>query len=746
MSQDTVQKPAAKKSNQSPRVHPSWDLNYGIPPWIPESKVPRGEMRVGDVFRTGENSFTVAGRPDLGDEFEAYFVVRSGNLWACSCHGHNYGRARKFCSHTIAARIVAATPETKVVPGGNVVAEWRVLPKQSTLPSWRVIEACEVADEDDHCEEAEGQDFTPAAAAAPAPAHDPLASLVLPSWCPSLRPHQQDALRAIYAAVQSGAKNIILEGPTGAGKSLVGYLSAQMLGYRANYICSNRSLQKQFLADYESCGAVLLEGKSNYPTADRRSEFPNINCGKCDYDKDNGCSFCQCSYDADGEPIASTSKLRCPYVIAKRKAEAADLAILNTAYALSAYNFPFVTGHDRGRLDSKETTSGFRSRLSIYDEADELESSLRGFVEVEFSRRMLSMISDHGGDIKPLPVTSRWKARVAWLKQVSDLIKDYLANCVPGEDSGDDEKSLANAQTKIETVLESIDPASEPDEKRESWVYVVDDYGGCSFRPVMVRAWGRQLLFNHSPINLIMSATIVGPELFAADLGLELDGKETVFVAMPSTFPKDRRPILVTPIARMSYKEKATSTPKICAGVVSVINRHPGHRALIHSVSYDLTRDIKTALWDAGMGRRIATYSNAGERESAMNRYLSTPGGILVAPSMERGIDLRGDHCRIVIIPKIPFPSLGDPQISRRRYQPTPREGELWYSIATLRTVVQMTGRGMRSADDWCWIYILDAAFVSLYRDCKKFLQPWFTEAVRTDGIDTIRIAGIDTS
>lgn len=100
----------------------------------------------------------------------------------------------------------------------------------------------------------------------------------------------------------------------------------------------------------------------------------------------------------------------------------------------------------------------------------------------------------------------------------------------------------------------------------------------------------------------------------------------------------------------------------------------------------------------------------------------------MFAPSMSRGVDLAGDKCRVQIIVKCPFPSLGDKQIKARMGLPG---GQQWYSVKTVRDIVQMTGRGVRSADDWCYTYILDKQFTRNVWGSNKLLFPgYFREAV----------------
>lgn len=197
-------------------------------------------------------------------------------------------------------------------------------------------------------------------------------------------------------------------------------------------------------------------------------------------------------------------------------------------------------------------------------------------------------------------------------------------------------------------------------------------------------------------------------------------------VIVPSTFPATRRPIYIHPIAEMSRKTKDAAYPKVAAALNAILSKHPEDRILVHTVSYDLNEYMLKAL--PRHSTRLVTYKTSDTKQRAIDRYLYTPGSVLLAPSLDRGIDLSGDDCRVIVVLKVPFPFLGDKQVSAKLYKPG---GQLWYSVKTVRSLVQMTGRGMRSEDDYCESYILDANFMSqVWRRNKSLLPAWWKEAI----------------
>lgn len=96
---------------------------------------------------------------------------------------------------------------------------------------------------------------------------------------------------------------------------------------------------------------------------------------------------------------------------------------------------------------------------------------------------------------------------------------------------------------------------------------------------------------------------------------------------------------------------------------------------------------------------------------------------------MARGVDLKGDACRVQVIAKVPFPSLADKQVSARMRLPG---GDTWYKVQTVREMVQMTGRGVRSETDHAVTYVLDEQFQRVWSQSKRLFPQWWREAVDT--------------
>jgi Rad3-related DNA helicase len=56
--------------------------------------------------------------------------------------------------------------------------------------------------------------------------------------------------------------------------------------------------------------------------------------------------------------------------------------------------------------------------------------------------------------------------------------------------------------------------------------------------------------------------------------------------------------------------------------------------------------------------------------------------------------------------------------------------GQVWYAVQTIRAIAQMTGRGMRSKDDWCDVFIMDSQFKRLFREHKRLFPKWWRDSL----------------
>ena len=741
-----------------------------------------------------ENRWVVDGNPSLGDSYHEYNVVFHEGHYICDCHTHQHGEARqrKTCSHITAVVLferdrkeggegkepkgkgknltgsgIDSTEITGFLTGGVIVQE--VSQFLDSAPPVGINTSGSETEQDGVAINAEALQLNQSTVSDPevwtehwtrdtqaTPLSTPQSISVSPLDPPmpakfvTWGEYQHEAVEAIVEGFESGFPVVMLDAPTGSGKTLLGESVRRRLGVKAIYTCTTLSLQDQVMRDFGDY-AKVMKGRANYPTLDD----PSLGLTADDCVPKKGklpmCVNCptwtsRSAWRTEGDGMGPTTyhcKMchpfsLCPYSQAKLAAGRARLAVLNTAYFLAENTYV--------------PTTPFRNwPLVILDEADKLEQELMGFVEVTIGPKTRKMLGI--GLPKKKTVDEAW---VEWLVEVvSPAIRAKGKELgQQGDLFGTGEIEVARAKRSLDRLLRNVQwLVSEPGNGdptlddpsfelitdtattpilRSGWIMTgyedKDDHQATvTFKPIKVDTIAPRMLWNKARRFLLMSASFVSPEQTAADMGL-VDGQWTV-VSVPSTFPPHRRPIFPVLATSVSRKTKDTAYPVLAKECAKILDRHPTERVLIHTHSYDLTNYLYNELIHTDHSPRIHAYFNRGDRAKVLQRYLDSPASVILAPSFDRGVDLKDDDCRIIVVAKMPYLYLGDKQVSSRFYG-TGRSGKTWYSIQAIRTLCQMTGRGMRSTGDWCWSYILDAEFSRLYNENRRLFPKWWTEAI----------------
>lgn len=511
----------------------------------------------------------------------------------------------------------------------------------------------------------------------------------LPERFEAIRPHQWQAVRDVVQAFDEGCDVVWLDAPTGSGKTLIAELVRRIMDERAIYICHGKELQDQFLREFPY--SKVLKGRSNYKT--QNGPYPYISAEDC---TGKECRWC-------------AGPWVCDYQVAKDEARAGEIAVLNTAYFLSEANHVGSLGKGR--------------RLAILDECDVIEDELKGFVEFNLSE---SMVRDL--DVQ-VPAKGTHKRNIAkWLiEDMTPAVEQKIAETSDQIRQGNSDPKLLK---RLKRLARLKDEATRVAGEIEDDNWVRDNKAGpLALKPVEVENYGHENLWRHHEKWLCMSASIISAENMSRRLGVDAAGLKWGVVHVPMTFPVENREVRVVPVANMVYKEKESAYPKIARAIHNILQAHEAERVLVHTVSNDLAKYLHREIGRReAQDRPILTYSNAQERSAAIRDYRENPASVLFAASMDRGVDFKDDDCRVVIVAKVPFPSLGDIQVSEAMHRPG---GQEWYSVQTVRKLVQMTGRGVRHENDWCVTYILDGMFgKKIWRGNRGLLPKWWQESV----------------
>ncbi len=524
------------------------------------------------------------------------------------------------------------------------------------------------------------------------------ADLNLPAKFDRFRPQQVEALERI---LRSDKKVILCQAPTGAGKTLLMGALGKLLKTDLVYTAHTKQLQEQVTADFSY--AVELKGRSNYEcvkggghtcnecTIRRGNKKPEI-CAVCEY---RDCVIRPVEGVLTFNESMCPCKMACPYERQKNLAMGSEIAVLNTPFFLNEANF----------------AGGFSGwPLVVLDEGDLIENALMSFVEITFTSNMLQRLHLE----QPSKKQEDWPG---WIESLAApalqrLILNLEDSTVPA-----DIREKQNLERLLYRLNGFID-----DPRLDNWVFT-STQDSWTWKPVFIARYGQGTVWRHARRFLVMSATIISPTQFARDNGLKSD--EWEFIDLPSTFPPERRPIHQMWAANMSQKNKDAAWPRVARFIDYILERHPNEKGLIHTHSYELARYV----YDNSTHRNRLMQHDAKSRVSELDRFkASDQPVVLLSPSMERGTDLPGDLCRFIIIAKVPYPYLGDPQIARRLYGAD--DGPVWYAVQTIRSIVQATGRGMRSADDYCENYIIDQQFERLFEQYGDLFPTWWKEAL----------------
>lgn len=543
-----------------------------------------------------------------------------------------------------------------------------------------------------------------------------------PKWLTEFRPHQIEAMVDIVDMFDSGIDVVLLDAPTGTGKTSIGEGVRRMLGSAKTAYCpDSKDLQDQFMSDFGSY-ARLLKGRANYPTADNPKAFTPLTrytqgvtaadcnkkkeilpaCGSCTLTSEVAVMHCSMCHPG---PHA------CPYEKAKVAALSAELSVLNAAYFVTEANGP-------GMFSKRD--------FVIFDEADTLESVLMGQIEVSISANRRTQLG--------LDFPAKKTVEASWIEWVNEeaipKVAAHSSKAAMTVRLGDRSAESLRWARYCESLLGKLKKLREALNEGNA-VYDGYDRGEIRFQPVTVAAFAPEMIWRHGKKFLLMSATFIDAQETVDSLGIERAGLRWGVVKVDSTFPAERRPIHIKSAANMIYKEKEVSWPKMAAMVERVLEeKHPQDRVLVHTVSYAFTSYLADKL--NHLHRPILSYTTAGERAEVLAKYKALGGSVLLAPSMDRGVSLNDDLCRAVIVTKMPYANMKDKRVIARMYG---KNGQTWFQVQTLRKLIQMTGRGMRSEDDSCDTWILDTQFAqNVHKKGKNLLPKWWSKAIDWSG------------
>lgn len=534
-----------------------------------------------------------------------------------------------------------------------------------------------------------------------------------PDRFPEWRENQREVVHDIAEAFQS-YDTVLVDAPTGSGKTVIGAAVARVLAGTAVYLAHTLILQRQQLRTLPN--AVTVTGRRNHaciqPTgAAFGLTAEDANC-PCEFARPGGCGYYSQWFDA---------------------LEAQDV-VLNYAYivrVIKAGGLKVAPGY--GTVTEDVIENPFKGRrLMVCDEGHNLEKALLDADTVEVSQASFARYG------YAIPRSLDFRDWVAWANELAPVVSNLInQHAKVDSDAGAVEASLTITHIRERKSLKSLlvtlaNIQDLPKRAAHTPFHVGRTPGGYQLRPLW--AWDRaqHLLFQHAPNAMVMSATLGTPKFQAKLLGLD----NWAHIKIPSTFPIQNRPVYYWPVSRMKYNMEESEKVKQAVALIHLANKFPDSPGLVHCNSYPLGRFLVDVVrrYSPEVAARLLTHDSA-TREATFETFEKHEGldnAILVTPAASTGVDW--DFVGWQMIPKIPFPDLSD-DITRLRYDYVTDDGEAIgkeaYTQEAVKTLVQEAGRNVRTPTSRGVTVITDSAFWPLFKYTAADAFPdWFRPAV----------------
>jgi Rad3-related DNA helicase len=562
----------------------------------------------------------------------------------------------------------------------------------------------------------------------------------------SYREGQRECIQFAVDKFNSGKRFVILECPTGSGKSAIGMTLAGMVK-DSYYLTITKILQDQLTRDFDDI--VLLKGRSSYPCTfyerhgdkllerklikphellEKKQNTPDCNEGYCKKRSDSDaisnskkgissqCFLKERPYSAKQIPAGDLSRLpkgmrysACPYY------EQVYQAINSQKVSMNFSSFIYQTSLTT-RFDSPRD-------LIIIDEAHNIEQCVLDFVTIAVNDEMLQ---EHDYYIPNLQTAADY---LKWFKeiQIESIVEELRDKSLAGEDFDEADK-MDKLLLKINTFYQHVE------NERSEWVveYTEHEKGrsGKSIRsvvlkPVFAHGLVDDLIFKFGHKIIMLSATILDVNILCNSLGI--DRKEVAAYRMKNRFPVENRPIYIKPAARMTGgKDKmAEWMPKLVKSVEEICNQYQGVRGIIHTHNFAILEGILEGV-KPSVSKRLISQKECPDKQDLLKFHADKQDSIIVAPAMHEGVDLKDDLSRFQIICKVPYANFYENKQLARRVE----LDSSYYDWITALKLIQSYGRSIRSPVDYADTFIIDEAIFGFLRKANKIIPVSFTEAI----------------
>ena len=543
---------------------------------------------------------------------------------------------------------------------------------------------------------------------------------------------------------------VILEAPTGSGKTIIGfmtyfcsqYINNKKLGLvpdssltsHAYFLTSSKLLQEQIDNDLDKFNfreyISILKGTANYYCING-IDVNNIKdikkLSKEEKEKLTLYSDRQCKGLSGTELELQYNSCFdiCPYKIARTEASEKSCAVLNYAYFLNVlksegifFNTRHLTIADEAHLIPNIICNIFNFEFNQFKLNQinkllyELEVNFGTNALIELSKELISNIV--GIFHKPL-------TNINVFGKYFDTLDELRINLLSISKDSRYDVYINQININVERLSEETNNSHKYWDllKRPNDIYFesekISNYSNSTsvtFYKHIVKDLSESKMVQDNFLSkvekcLLMSATLGNIDEYVDMMGIDINNYKAFKI--PSNFNFTKSPIYLCNSGALNYTNFNSNIDAVLMDLAKICNTlHPKEKGIIHTGTFKINELLKTKI---NMGifinpERFLFYSNSDEKEVCIQKLKnSTKPYIIVGPSLYEGLDLPDDHGRFNICIKVPYELLSpymNKKIERYPY---------YYERCTIEKIEQLIGRTNRSVNDYSTCYLLDSMF-----------------------------------
>ena len=500
------------------------------------------------------------------------------------------------------------------------------------------------------------------------------------------RKGQLEALFELFEAKESYS-HFILDANVGYGKTAIARTLVEAMKCEENessfILTSTKMLQEQYMIECinnkHNVNYKLAKGRSNF-YCKWLQNYTLCSEGECVTKDVNEKS--ECIYGMFGNLPSNNGG--CEYYVQKAEAIDSDVCIMNYDVLLSDKVDHYSNRH-----------------IMVCDEAHNIDNKVMQRIGITLSEPRLKKYG-----IKILEEDYDHYDIEYWIDKLEYFKKQLQQSILNPKYYRMNKKQVNDAKNLYEKIASRL---SDIKFNKDYWfVYPNFFEHKIMIKPLDVRKYVKPYLLDRATdFHLYMSGSIVDFNNFSKYLGLDED--EFYYLKSNSTFDMSKQnPIIPKYCGQLTYKQKNKTLPLTYEVLEYILFRHRNDKGIIHCHS----KEFRNRIMENVSSERLISYNNSEEKEEVIEYFEdSDDNDVIVAYSLQEGLDLPYDNIRFQVLYKVPFPFLGDPQIKARM-----NADKDWYMIEAIRNIIQAHGRGMRAEDDYCTNYLIDSSFQGVFK------------------------------